>query len=73
MDLVRYGAAAAFRGLRQGNAVLSVGGFVLALVGWARGRSNRRQLLKRVVLKPGQQVVIRVAGKDDPPIRVPNL
>ena len=68
--ILGLGLAQAFRGLREGNPTLFVGGLLLVLLRYHR-RSNAGKATS-FTLKPGQSVALRVSrdGEDSVTYRI---
>ena len=70
MNLLSEGALRSLRGLRTGDSrSLYTGAFLLAYGLWRRNR-DRREMIHRQTLKPGDAMLIRARRADGKPIIV---
>ena len=71
MNPLSEGAVRSLRGLRTGDSkTLYTGVFLLAYGLWKRNR-DRRDLIHRQTLKPGDAMLIRARRADGKPVLVP--
>ena len=71
MKPLTEGAVRSLRGLRTGDSKsLYTGAFLLAYGLWRRNR-DRRELIHRQTLKPGDAMMIRARRADGKPVAVP--
>ncbi len=68
VNLMRLGITRVFRGLREGDTAVLLGGVLLALLGWRR-RPVKRKQVTRITIKPGEAKALRVTAKGREPIR----
>jgi hypothetical protein len=67
VNVLRYGIATAFRGLRRGDPPMLVVGSLLTFFSWRKGRKPKRRVATKVKLKAGQAVGLRVTAKRSTP------
>ena len=68
MNLIRLGITNVFKGLREGDMLLLVGGLLIAFVSWRRSRSPKRKAVQSIKIKPGETTALRVTAKGAKPI-----
>ncbi len=68
VNLLQLGLTRVFRGLREGDTAVLLGGLLLAALGLRRRPSKRKQVT-RITIKPGQAKALRVTAKGRTPIR----
>jgi len=62
------GITNAFKGLREGDNLLFIGGLVLAYLSWRRTRKPKRKSVQRIRIKPGETTAFRVTAKGATPV-----
>ena len=71
MKPLTEGAVRSLRGIRTGDKqTLYTGAFLLAYGLWRRNR-DRRELIHRQTLKPGDAMIIRARRADGKPVAMP--